>query len=92
MNPRCSLQKFLSVFVGLLLFSSLTLAQKNPRLAEVNPLSVNQQDALELLKTLARSLKTEPDKLTAAVLQAQIADVLWSFDKGFCEGRLWLVL
>ena len=49
MNPRCSLQKFLSVFVGLLLFSSLTLAQKNPRLAEVNPLSVNQQALLEFV-------------------------------------------
>ena len=85
MDPRCSLQKFLSVFVGLLLFSSLALAQKNSRLAEVNPLSINQQDALELLKTLARSLKSEPDKLTAAVLQAQIADVLWSFDRGFAR-------
>jgi len=80
---RCSVRNSLPVFIVSLLFSSIVVAQKIP--VETTRLSVNQQDALELLKTLARSLKSEPDKLTAAVLQAQIADALWQFDKGFAH-------
>jgi len=53
--------------------------------ADINRLSVSQQDALELLKTLARNLKSEPDKLAAAILQAQIADVVWQFDEAFAR-------
>jgi hypothetical protein len=89
MKPTCFLQKFLSVLIASLLLLSTTSAQlkkgslKNPD--DVNALSVNQQDALELLKTLAGNLKSETDKLAAAILQAQIADVLWQFDKAFAR-------
>ncbi|HEX3186433.1 MAG TPA: hypothetical protein VHQ94_16670 [Pyrinomonadaceae bacterium] len=48
-------------------------------------LDVNRQDALDLLKSLARSLKSEPDKLGAARLQARIADELWTFDEPFAR-------
>ena len=53
--------------------------------ADINRLSVNQQDALGLLKSLARNLKSEPDKLTAAILQAEIAHVVWQFDEAFAR-------
>jgi hypothetical protein len=46
---------------------------------------VAQQDAIDLLKTLARSLKSEPDKLAAAKVQARIADQLWTFDEPFAR-------
>lgn len=89
MNPGNFLPKFLSLLMGLLLLSSAAAAQVkkggSKNAADINELSVNQQDALELLKTLARSLKSEPDKLTAATLQAQIADVLWRFDEAFAR-------
>jgi hypothetical protein len=89
MKPRCFLQKFLSMFVAGLLFSATAVAQVkkgSPKKApDVHRLSINQQDALELLKTLARNLKSEPDKLAAAPLQAQIADVLWQFDDAFAK-------
>jgi len=48
-------------------------------------LSVEQQNAIDLLKTLARDLKKEPDKFGAAKLQARIADELWSFDEPFAR-------
>jgi hypothetical protein len=89
MKPTCFLQKFLSVLIASLLLFSTTSAQmrkgslKNPD--DVKALSINQQDALELLKTLARNLKSERDKLAAAILQAQIADVLWQFDEAFAR-------
>jgi len=89
MKPTCFLQKLLSVLIASSLLASTISAQlkkgnlKSPD--DVNALSVNQQDALELLKTLARNLKSEPDKLAAAVLQAQIADVLWQFDEAFAR-------
>lgn len=89
MKPNCSPRKFLSVLLVSLFISSAAVAQlkkdtvKNA--ADLNGLSVNQQDALELLKTLARNLKSESDKLTAATLQAQIADVLWQFDEAFAR-------
>jgi len=86
MNPLWSVQKFLSVLIVSALLSSMAVAQKSaPKAAELNGLSPNQQDALELLKTLARGLKTETDKLSAAVLQAQIADALWQFDQSFAR-------
>ena len=89
MKPGCILQKFLSVLVTSLLVSSMTAAQlkkgRDKTVADVNGLSVDQKDALELLKTLATDLKSEPDKLSAAPLQAQIADVLWQFDITFAR-------
>lgn len=89
MKPSCFLQRVLTVLMTLLLLLSAAAAQvkkgglKNA--ADINPLSPNQQDALELLKTLARNLKSEPDKLAAAILQAQIADVVWQFDEAFAR-------
>ena len=40
---------------------------------------------LSSLKTLARNLKSEPDKLAAGRLQARIADELWTFDEPFAR-------
>ena len=89
MKPGCFLQKFFSVLITSLLVSSMTAAQlkkgRDKTVADVNGLSVDQKDALELLKTLATNLKSEPDKLSAAPLQAQIADVLWQFDITFAR-------
>ncbi|HKP80720.1 MAG TPA: hypothetical protein VJT69_01820 [Pyrinomonadaceae bacterium] len=89
MKPGYFLQKSLSLLMLSLLVSSMAAAQlKNGsggNVAEPSSLSVDQQDAFELLKTLARNLKSEPDKLTAATLQAQIADVLWQFDIAFAR-------
>src|SRR5688572_29256660 len=85
MNALCSVQKLSSAFVVALLLSAMVVAQKSPTTADLNELTPNQQDALELLKTVARSLKTEPDILTGAVLQAQIADVLWRFERSFAR-------
>ena len=89
MKPGCFLEKLISVLLTSLLISSLAAAQQKKSSvkneAAPNRLSVDQQDALELLKTLARNLKSEPDKLTAATLQAQIADVLWQFDTAFAR-------
>jgi hypothetical protein len=84
MKPNCFPQRVLSVLIASLLLLSAAAAQVKKRSlkneADINRLSVNQQDALELLKTLARNLKSEPDKLAAAILQAQIGDVVWQFD------------
>ena len=89
MKLSCFLHKFFSVLIASSLLLSTAAAQLKKRslknAVDVNRLSVNQQDALDLLKTLARNLKTEPDKLAAAVLQAQIAGVLWQFDEGFAR-------
>lgn len=89
MKPNCFLQKFFSLMIASFLLTSAVAAQskkgslKNP--AELSRLSLNQQDAFELLKTVARNLKSESDKLAAAMLQAQIADVLWQFDESFAR-------
>ncbi len=76
--------RFLSSLVLSLLFISPAMAQRNDAsnrtLPGSNALSTNQQDALDLLKTLARELKSENDKPAAASLQARIADVLWQYD------------
>jgi hypothetical protein len=88
MKPGRFLQKLLSLMITSLIISAAAAAQSKKtdfKNADIDRLSVNQQDALELLKTLARSLKSEPDKLTAATLQAQIADVLWRFDEAFAS-------
>jgi hypothetical protein len=37
------------------------------------------------MKTLAQDLKTESDNLSAAVLQARLADGLWKVDEGFAR-------
>src|SRR5688500_7765374 len=47
--------------------------------------TAEQQDAIELLKTTARSLKSEPDKIAAGRLQARIAATLWKFDEPFAR-------
>ena len=76
------------VAVVLLLSASAVAQQKNPagrNHPEVRQLSVDQQDALELMKTLAQDLKSESDNLSAAVLQAKLADVLWEFDDRFAR-------
>ena len=89
MKPGCFLQKALSVLITSLLVSSLAAAQQKKsgvkNGADSSGLSADQQDALDLLKTLAKNLKSESDKLTAGPLQAQIADVLWQFDIAFAR-------
>lgn len=44
-------------------------------------LRAEQQEALGLLRRVADEVKSEPDKLAAAQLQAHAADVLWKFDE-----------
>lgn len=88
MKPSCFLRKFLFMLMITLIVSSTAAAQTKKGVKNIealDSLSVDQQDALELLKSLATNLKSEPDKLTAATLQAQIADVLWQFDMSFAK-------
>jgi hypothetical protein len=89
MKPRRFLQGCLSVLTASLLLSFVVQAQVKKRSVANNVymdrLSANQQDAIELLRGLAKSLKSEPDKLAAATVQAQIADVLWKFDEAFAR-------
>jgi adenosyl cobinamide kinase/adenosyl cobinamide phosphate guanylyltransferase len=81
--------KLLTLFMALVLLPLTAMAQRrNSLTANSNtpePLSVEQQDALELLRTLARNLKSEPDKLAAGRLLARIADELWVFDEAFAR-------
>lgn len=63
---------------AILFLSSVTIAQ-------TPAFSVDQQNALDSLKTLARDLKSEPDKLAAGRLQARIADELWTLDEPFAR-------
>src|SRR4051794_36764108 len=81
--------RFLSSLVLSLLFISPVIAQRkdvaNKTVPGSNPLSLHQQDALDLLKTLAQELKSEADKPAAASLQARIADVLWQYDDLFAK-------
>lgn len=77
MEIRIKTRIFLVLSV-LFLMSGIGLAQ-SPRF------DVERQDAFDLLKSLARSLKSEPDKLAAARLQARIADELWTFDESFAR-------
>jgi len=67
-----------------LLLSALFLTS-GLALGQTPQFDVNRQDALDLLKSLARSLKSEPDKLAAARLQARIADELWTIDEPFAR-------
>ncbi len=70
--------RILLLLLALFLPSGIALAQ-DPNVA------VEQQDAIDLLKTLARSLKSEPDKIAAGRVQARIADQLWTFDEPFAR-------
>lgn len=90
MRPLACVPRRLATCVALLfLLSPLVVAQRKDsplrNRAGVAQLSMEQQDALDMLKTLAQSLKSESDKLTAATQQARIADVLWVFDEPFAK-------
>lgn len=87
MKPGTFSHRFIASLFALLLVTSLVLAQRKapPVQDGAGQLSINQQDALELLKTLIQELKNEPDKLTAATQQARIAEVLWRFDEPFAR-------
>ena len=79
---------FSSLVLSIFLLSSVAAQKKqatNRQAPRSQPISVDQQDALDLLKTLAQELKSEPDKLAAASLQARIADVLWQHDDSFAK-------
>lgn len=84
-----ALRYFSSLVASFLLLASPVRAQQKDSPvrngAGVVQLSEHQQDALDLLKSLAQNLKSEPDKLTAARQQARIADVLWAFDEPFAK-------
>ena len=88
----CARRRFASLVASVLLLSPLAVAQRKDSPvrngAGVVQLSAHQQDALDLMKTLAQNLKSEPDKLTAATQQARIADVLWTFDELFAREAL----
>jgi len=65
--------------LSVLLFTSCFVMGQSPKS------DVEQQDALELIKATARTLKSETDKIAAARLQARIADALWTFDEPFAR-------
>ena len=90
MKAHVFLSRFFSTLVAsVLFFSSLAVAQQKDLAGKsgltVDGLSVNQQDALDLMKTLAQDLRTQSDKSSAAALQARVADVLWKFDEQFAR-------
>src|SRR6185503_3276979 len=66
--------RILFLLLVLLLPSSVATAQ-----------AVDQQDAIDLLRTTARGLKSESDKIAAGRLQARIAHTLWTFDEPFAR-------
>ena len=87
MNHTSRARVFL-LLPALLIVSSIAMAQRAKPVAPnapQNELSIEQQDALDLLKTTARNLKSETDKLAAGRLQARIADELWPFDEPFAR-------
>ena len=49
--------------------------------ANAAKLSIEQEQALALIRQLASELKSEADKSSAALIQAQAADVLWKFNE-----------
>jgi hypothetical protein len=68
------------------LFGSLispAVAQTVNTISNTAQVSANQLDAIDLLKTVARSLRSESDSLGAGRLQARIADELWELDQDF---------
>ena len=75
----------------LLVLSCLQIVAQPSRVVRSKPpdssasVSTEQQDAIDLLRALAQNLKTESDKLSAAKLQARIADELWLFDESFAR-------
>jgi hypothetical protein len=90
MKPHVFSPRLFSTLVAsVLFFSSFVVAQQRdlagPSGPIVNGTSAYRQDALDLMKTLAQDLKTQPDKPSAAVLQARLADVLWKFDEEFAR-------
>ncbi|HJP95364.1 MAG TPA: hypothetical protein VJ875_25680 [Pyrinomonadaceae bacterium] len=82
---RCRNHRWFSLLLVLLTSFSAVMAQRittPARVANVSPeLSVEKQDALDLLRTLGQNLRSESDKLAAGRLQARIADELWRFDE-----------
>lgn len=69
----------------ILLLLSVLFITLSTALAQSPKFDVDRQDALDLLKSLARNLKSEPDKIAAARLQARIADELWTLDEPFAR-------
>jgi len=88
MTPSLN-QRLSSLLLMLLVPFSVTMAQRTrsaPTSVDLSSeFSVEQQDALDLLRTLAQSLRNESDKLAAGKLQARIADQLWRFDEPFAR-------
>lgn len=84
-RPRYFLTLVISVFFS----SSLAIAQEKDPAGKsgqiIDETAIHQQDALDLLKSVAQELKTQPDKPSAAALQARVADVLWKFDELFAR-------
>ena len=82
--------QLLPLALMLLVLSCIQILAQHPPVVRNRPpdfasLSTEPQDAIELLRTLAQNLKTESDKLSAAKLQARIADELWMFDESFAR-------
>lgn len=79
----------LGMFLSLIVFSSPTLAQRKEisgkRATVPSKLSIEQQDALDLMKTQAQDIRSEPDKPAVSAVQARIADILWQFDEPFAR-------
>ncbi|HKG47602.1 MAG TPA: hypothetical protein VKB02_12785 [Pyrinomonadaceae bacterium] len=88
MKHAFSRRFFSTLVLSLFLLSPVAAQTKQttkPNAPGSRSISPDQQDALDLLKTLAQQLKSEPDKLAAASLQARIADVLWQHDDSFAK-------
>src|SRR5437016_798038 len=54
-------------------------AAKNP--AENATIATNQQEAIGRLFGIVNELKSDPDRSAAALLQSEVADVIWRFDE-----------
>lgn len=91
-SPSLTLHRLVTLFLTLALGVTVatdSLAQTPPKTTQpdskvVTPvpakLSIEQELALSLLRSVADELKSEADKPAVALLQAEAADSLWQFD------------
>jgi hypothetical protein len=91
--PTLDPPQMATVVLSLALFvtgASDSLAQTSPKTTSPDSkaataapakLSLEQELSLSLLRTVADELKSEADKPTVALLQAEAADTLWQFDE-----------
>ena len=57
------------------------LADQSSRRTDKTDAATNKEEAISRLFAMVNELKSEPDTAGAALLQSEIADVLWKFDE-----------